>query len=100
MNAFTRSPKIQALHDLARLSTQMKSGNSGEFKSADPMDTGHNPQSSMIAKMPQPSQHSITPQLNTPIGHATAESDASSNPEAFASKMKNSRLNRVRGVAF
>ena len=87
MKAFTSYPKIQALHDLAKLSTQMKTGNQGEFKQINPEQTQ------------QPTFH-LEHNLTQPQGHATAEADASNNKEAFLSKMKNARLSRVKGIAF
>lgn len=86
MKPFTSYPKIQALHDLAHLSSQMKSGQPGQFKQINPEQT-------------QPNFH-IQHNLLPAQGHATAELDASNNKEAFLSKMKNSRLNRIKGIAF
>lgn len=84
MKVYNTFPKVQALQDLAHLSTKMKMGNSNLHqinpKNLNPMHVQHN----MVA----------------PQGHAMAENQASDNPEEFLSKMKNAKLSRIKGIAF
>lgn len=97
MKISTSFPKIEALRDLSKLSARMKMpGGNSSFQQVKPENTNeYHLRHNLNNEQPHVQQNAIAPS-----GHAMAEQDASKNPEEFMSKMKNSRLNRIKGIAF